>query len=51
MNPTTISVDVAKSVFEVAVSERPGHVVRRPVSLHTVHPCLSSTLARIIHEI
>ena len=26
MNPTTISVDVAKSVFEVAVSERPGHV-------------------------
>ena len=26
MNPTTISVDVAKSVFEVAVSEQPGRV-------------------------
>ena len=26
MNPTTISVDVAKSVFEVAVSEHPGRV-------------------------
>lgn len=28
-NSTTIAVDVAKSVFEVAVSDRPGHVVER----------------------
>ena len=29
MDHTTIAVDVAKSVFEVAVSDRPGHVSRR----------------------
>lgn len=29
MNSTTISVDLAKSVFEVAVSHRPGHVASR----------------------
>lgn len=29
MNPTTIAVDIAKSVFEVAVSDRPGHVAKR----------------------
>jgi transposase len=29
MNSTTIAVDVAKSVFEVAVSEHPGHVRER----------------------
>ena len=29
MNDTTIAVDVAKSVFEVAVSEQPGHVRER----------------------
>ena len=28
-NDTRIAVDVAKAVFEVAVSDRPGHVVRR----------------------
>ena len=28
-NDTRIAVDVAKSVFEIAVSDRPGHVVRR----------------------
>ena len=26
---TRIAVDVAKAVFEVAISDRPGHVVRR----------------------
>lgn len=29
MNPTTIAVDVAKSVFEIAVSDRPGRVTER----------------------
>jgi transposase len=29
MNNTTIAVDLAKNVFEVAVSDRPGHVVER----------------------
>ena len=29
MNSTTIAVDVAKSVFEVAVSEQPGQVRER----------------------
>src|SRR5262245_46717490 len=29
MSATTIAVDVAKSVFEVAVSSRPGHVAER----------------------
>jgi transposase len=29
MNRTTIAVDIAKSVFEVAVSEHPGHVAER----------------------
>ena len=29
MNGTTIAVDVAKSVFEVAVSEQPGEVRER----------------------
>jgi transposase len=29
MQPTTIAVDIAKSVFEVAVSDRPGRVSRR----------------------
>ena len=29
MNDTTIAIDVAKSVFEVAVSSRPGHVRAR----------------------
>ena len=28
-NDTRIAVDVAKSVFEIAVSDRPGHIVRR----------------------
>jgi transposase len=28
-NDTRIAVDVAKAVFEIAVSDRPGHVVRR----------------------
>jgi transposase len=28
-NDTRIAVDVAKAVFEVAVSDRPGHVIRR----------------------
>ncbi len=28
-NDTRIAVDVAKSVFELAVSDRPGRVVRR----------------------
>src|SRR5947208_16143238 len=28
-NDTRIAVDVAKAVFEVAISERAGHVVRR----------------------
>ena len=28
MKHTTFSVDVAKSVFEIAESDRPGHVVR-----------------------
>ena len=28
-NLTTIAVDLAKAVFEVAVSDRPGHVCRR----------------------
>ena len=28
-NDTRISVDLAKSIFEVAVSDRPGHVSRR----------------------
>ena len=27
-NDTRIAVDVAKSVFEIAVSDRPGHVLR-----------------------
>ena len=29
MNTTQVSVDLAKSVFEVAVSHRPGHVHER----------------------
>jgi len=29
MQDTTIAIDVAKSVFEVAVSPRPGHVAER----------------------
>jgi transposase len=29
-NDTRIGVDVAKAVFEVAISDRPGHVARRP---------------------
>ena len=29
MNGTTIAIDVAKSVFEVAISEHPGHVRER----------------------
>ena len=29
MNTTQVEVDLAKSVFEVAVSERPGHVCER----------------------
>jgi hypothetical protein len=29
MQHTTIAVDLAKSVFEVAVSERPGRVTER----------------------
>ena len=29
MNSTTIAIDVAKSVFEVAVSEQPGQVRER----------------------
>jgi transposase len=28
-NDTRIAVDVAKAVFEIAISDRPGHVVRR----------------------
>ena len=28
-NDTRIGVDVAKAVFEVAISDRPGHVARR----------------------
>ena len=28
-NDTRIAVDIAKAVFEVAVSDRPGHVARR----------------------
>jgi hypothetical protein len=28
-NDTHIAVDVAKAVFEIAISYRPGHVVRR----------------------
>lgn len=28
-NDTVIAVDVAKAIFEVAVSDRPGHVCRR----------------------
>ena len=28
-NDTRIAVDVAKTIFEVAISDRPGHVVRR----------------------
>ena len=28
-NHTVIAVDVAKAVFEIAVSDRPGHVCRR----------------------
>lgn len=30
MQSTTITVDLAKSVFEVAVSQRPGQVSERP---------------------
>jgi hypothetical protein len=33
MDGTTIAVDVSKSVFEVAVSERPGHVHERQRAL------------------
>ena len=29
MNSTTIAIDVAKSVFEVAISEQPGQVRER----------------------
>ena len=29
LNDTRIAVDVAKAVFEIAISDRPGHVVRR----------------------
>jgi hypothetical protein len=29
-NDTRIGVDVAKAVFELAISDRPGHVARRP---------------------
>ena len=28
-NDTRIGVDVAKAVFEIAISDRPGHVTRR----------------------
>jgi hypothetical protein len=28
-NDTRIAVDLAKCVFEIAVSDRPGHIVRR----------------------
>src|SRR5688572_33425856 len=28
-NDTRIAVDVAKAVFEIAISDRPGHVIRR----------------------
>ncbi len=28
MKNTTIAIDLAKSVFEVGISERPGHVAR-----------------------
>jgi len=28
-NDTLVAVDIAKEVFEIAVSDRPGHVVRR----------------------
>ena len=28
-NDTRIAVDVAKAVFEIAISDRPGHVSRR----------------------
>jgi hypothetical protein len=28
-NSTVVAVDVAKTIFEVAVSDRPGHVCRR----------------------
>jgi transposase len=28
-NDTRIGVDVAKAVFEIAISDRPGHIVRR----------------------
>jgi transposase len=43
MNDTTIAVDVAKSVFEVAVSSQPGHVRDR-------HRCSREGFARLLGE-
>ena len=46
-NDTAIAVDVAKSVFEVAVSDRPGQVSRRErLQRHEFLPFLPSRLRR-----
>jgi len=48
MNSTTMAVDVAKSVFEVAVSEHPGQVrERHRFSRERFHRYLGDKLARI----
>jgi transposase len=64
-NDTRIGVDVAKAVFEVAVSDRPGHVSRRerptrgqflafmaqqPAAMVVMEACVVSRAALRLHS-
>ena len=49
MQPTTIAVDVAKSVFEVAVSDQPGQV-RERVEMEDFFMCEIVEQGKVLYD-